>query len=137
MLSDKNYFNHDADIGIIGRGQSLEESFEQAAQATFALMGNLIEIQPKKTVSFNFDEPDIELAFVTWLNLLIGKAQADDLIFSRFKLKKNGSRWEAQAEGEQWRDEIERGIDVKGATLTMLSVKKMKNYWRAMCVVDV
>jgi SHS2 domain-containing protein len=32
-----DYFDHDADVGIVGRGSTLEEAFEAAARATFAL----------------------------------------------------------------------------------------------------
>lgn len=137
MISDANYFDHDADIGIIGRGDSLEHSFENAAEAMFALMGDLSGVHPKKTITIEFEESDIELAFVTWLNLLIAKAQADYLIFSKFKIKKNNDHWKGEAEGEIWRDDIEHGIDVKGATLTMLSVKQVGSLWEAKCVVDV
>lgn len=137
MITDENYFDHEADIGIIGRGHSLEESFEDAAKAMFSLMGDLSIIYPKKTVTFEFEENDVELAFVIWLNSLIAKAQADHILFSHFKIKKNGNWWHGEAQGEVWRDDIERGIDVKGATLTMLSVKQINNQWEAKCVVDV
>ncbi|MDE2366260.1 MAG: archease, partial [Betaproteobacteria bacterium] len=32
---------------------------------------------------------------------------------------------------------LERGVEVKGATLTMLSVKQAGAIWEARCVVDV
>jgi SHS2 domain-containing protein len=32
---------------------------------------------------------------------------------------------------------MERGVEVKGATLTMLSVKQVEAGWEARCVVDV
>ena len=137
IITDENYFDHDADIGIIGRGHSLEESFVDAATAMFALMANLSEVHPKTSIKFEFEETDVELAFVTWLNSLIAKAQADNLLLSRFQIKKNGNLWHGEAQGEVWRDDIERGIEVKGATLTMLSVKQAEGKWEAKCVVDV
>lgn len=137
MTTDENYFDHDADIGIIGRGNSLEECFVDAAKAMFALMTDLSSVHPKITVTIEFEESDAELAFVTWLNLLIAKAQADNLIFSTFQIHKTGDLWRGEAGGETWRDDIERGIEVKGATLTMLSVKQVNGMWQARCVVDV
>jgi protein archease len=136
-IKDENYFDHDADIGIIGRGDSLEECFANAAQSTFALMADLSNVHPKTSIEIEFEESDIELAFVTWLNLLIAKAQADNLIFSVFQIHKDGNLWKGEAKGEVWRDDIERGIDVKGATLTMLSVKQVDDKWEGKCVVDV
>lgn len=136
-MMDENYFDHDADIGIIGRGESLEACFVDAAKAMFTLMADLSTIQPKREVRVEFEESDIELALVTWLNSLIAKAQAENLILSRFEIKMKDNAWHGTAQGEVWRDDIERGIDVKGATLTMLSVKKINGHWEATCVVDV
>lgn len=137
MVSPKNYFDHDADIGIIGYGHSLEESFIDAAKAMFALMTDLSQLNSKIKVSFQFEESDIELAFVTWLNFLIAKAQAKNLVFSQFQINRKGDLWQSEASGEVWRDDLERRVDVKGATLTMLSVKEINNEWIAKCIVDV
>jgi SHS2 domain-containing protein len=137
MTTDENYFDHDADIGIIGRGNSLEECFVDAATAMFALMANLSNVEPKISITFEFEETDVELAFVTWLNSLIAKAQAENLLLCRFQIRENNHLWYGEAQGEKWRDDIERGIDVKGATLTMLSVKQTDGHWEAKCVVDV
>ena len=35
-----SYFEHDADIGIIGRGNTLEQAFETAAQAVFGIVSS-------------------------------------------------------------------------------------------------
>lgn len=133
----ENYFDHDADIGIIGRGETLEACFADAARAMFAAMANLSSVKPMQTISFEFDESDLEFALVTWLNLLLANANASHMILSEFRIKRKGNQWQAEAKGEVWRDEIERGVDVKGATLTMLSVKKIGEAWEARCVVDV
>lgn len=133
----EKYFDHDADMGIIGRGQSVETCFADAAKTMFALMSDLSEVHLTQIITFEFEEEDIELALVTWLNLLIAKAQEHRLIFADFRLKRDGKIWKGTASGEKWRDNIERGIEVKGATLTMLSVKKIDHIWEARCVVDV
>jgi SHS2 domain-containing protein len=131
------YFDHDADIGIIGRGKTLEACFADAARVMFALMGNLSEVRARETFRFSFEEADVELAFVTWLNLLLATANANNVIFSQFKILHDGTHWSGEALGEKWRDEMERGTDVKGATLTMLSVKQINHSWEGRCVVDV
>jgi len=41
------------------------------------------------------------------------------------------------ASGEPWRPGLERGVEVKGATLTALVVKRDEKGWEARCVVDV
>lgn len=133
----ENYFAHEADIGIIGRGNSVENCFADAARAMFGLMTDLTHVHQVKIVTFEFEEADLEFALVTWLNLLIAKAAEHRLILNDFRLKREGARWSAIVAGEPWRDDIPRGIEVKGATLTMLSVKKINHIWEARCVVDV
>lgn len=137
MLKNENYFDHDADIGIIGRGDSMEECFISAAKSLFELMADLSDVHPKQSISFEFKETDPEFALVTWLNHLIAKADAEHLILSKFHLIRKGNIWMGSAMGDVWHKGIERGIDVKGATLTMLSVKQKDGKWEAQCVVDV
>ncbi|RDI46887.1 archease [Aquicella lusitana] len=137
MTDEENYFEHDADIGIIGRGETVEACFVNAAKSMFSLMANLSQIHSQQTITFEFEEEDLELAFVTWLNQLIARAQEHNLILSDFHLKQEGKYWQGTASGEKWNENIERGIEVKGATLTMLSVKKRDHQWEARCVVDV
>jgi SHS2 domain-containing protein len=132
-----SYFEHDADIGIIGHGNTLEQAFETAAQAVFSIVTPLDKVQPQTPVKIEFEESDHELALVTWLNLLLGRARELGMVFSRFHVQRQDNLWSAEALGEKWREGLERGVEVKGATLTMLSVKQTGAMWEARCVVDV
>ena len=131
------YFEHGADIGIVGRGERIEEAFEQAATAMFAIMADPERIRPEVRVAIEFEEADAELALVTWLNQLLGQARSRALIFGRFHLRRDGANWSGTAEGESWRAGLERGVEVKGATLTNLAVTARDGIWEACCVVDV
>jgi SHS2 domain-containing protein len=135
--SPTSYFEHDADIGVIGRGETVEQAFEAAARAVFAIMTPVDAVKPKTTVLIEFEEADRELALATWLNLLLGKARELDMVFSRFHLQHQGDKWNGEVAGEKWNDGLERGVEVKGATLTMLSVEQADSTWEARCVVDV
>ena len=132
-----SYFEHDADIGIIGRGLTVEQSFEAAAHAVFAIITHIEEVHPVTIVAVEFEESDPELALVVWLNLLLGKARELGMVFSHFYIQRQGSYWHGKAAGEKWREELERGVEVKGATLTMLAVKPIGPIWESRCVVDV
>lgn len=133
-----DYFDHDADIGVIGRGQTVEAAFESAAAAMFAIMAEVAQLNGEQYVEFGFREADPELALVTWLNGLLAEARSRGLVFSRFRLRRVGDGWIGEAWGEPWREELERGVEVKGATLTMLSVGQTAGgEWEARCVVDV
>ena len=131
------YFEHDADMGIVGRGTRIEAAFENAAAAVFAMMTGLDQVKLQSSVDVEFEEADAELALVTWLNLLLGEARSRALIFGRFHLRRDGARWSGTAEGETWRAGLERGVEVKGATLTGLAVRQQDGIWDARCVVDV
>jgi len=133
-----SYFEHDADMGIVGRGATLERAFESAAEAVFAVMAEPGSLRESLEVSLSFTEDDVELALVQWLNALIGAAREHGAAFRRFSLSRDGSRWNARAWGEPWREDMERGTEVKGATLTMLSVRRADGgRWEARCVIDV
>ena len=131
------YFEHGADVGIVGRGATMEQAFEDAARATFAIMTDLDAVHPIETVNLELEEADNELALVRWLNLLLGLARERGLALGQFHLERDGMRWRGTASGEPWRAALERGVEVKGATLTMLEVKKTASGWEARCIVDV
>ncbi len=131
------YFDHDADVGIIGRGNTLEQAFESAARAMFGVMVDVAAVRNESMVHFDFDETDAELALVTWLNLLLAHARESQMVFGHFHVRHEGNTWHCEAEGQRWEREMERGTEVKGATLTMLSVKQNAGMWEARCVVDV
>jgi SHS2 domain-containing protein len=137
MREPTAYFDHGADIGIVGRGALLEEAFENAATTMFAIMAEPGQVQPHESVVIEFEEADVELALVTWLNRLLGEARSRALIFGGFHLRRAGTRWSGTAEGEPWREGLERGVEVKGATLTGLAMTQRDGLWEARCVVDV
>ncbi|WP_024302034.1 archease [Pseudogulbenkiania sp. MAI-1] len=131
------YFDHDADLGIEARGPTPEAAMEAAAEAMFGVMTELASLRPEQVVTFEFDEADPELALVTWLNRLLAEAQSRRLALCRFRLHHDGSHWRGEAWGQPWTDGMERGVEVKGATLTQLSLTPQDGGWQARCVVDV
>jgi SHS2 domain-containing protein len=69
------YFDHEADMGVVGRGSTVEAAFEAVAEAVFALMVDLASLRPEVTLRVEFEEADPELALLTWLNHLLGQAR--------------------------------------------------------------
>ncbi len=114
-----------------------EGAFEQAARAMFGLMADPGAVQPEETVQVTFQESDLELALVIWLNALLSEARQRGLVLTHFKLVRQGDRWMGEGRGQPWRDDLERGVEVKGATLTMLAVCPADGGGDARCVVDV
>jgi len=83
---DFDTFPHDADVGIVGRGPTVEAAFVAAAHAMFAVMTDPTQVRPLRCVQVEFTEGDHELALVTWLNLLLAHASTEGLAFGRFEL---------------------------------------------------
>jgi SHS2 domain-containing protein len=115
----------------------VEAAFEQAANAMFAIMVEPPSVRTLHAVDVDFEEDDLELALVRWLNALLAQARERGLVLGSFSLRRDGSRWHGVARGEPWRESHTRGTEVKGATLTALSVRQDADGWRARCVVDV
>lgn len=137
-----DYFEHAADIGVIGRGASIEQAFAGAATAMFAIMAapRRLAGEPTDTTieaAIDFIEEDVELALVQWLNALLATASEARGVFTEFALRRDGAHWRGSARGVRWRADDERGTEVKGATLTALAVKPTASGWEARCVVDV
>ena len=137
MAAAPEYFEHGADIGVIGRGATVEDAFANAAGAMFAIMVDIDAVRPLATIEVEFDEDDLELALVRWLNGLLAQAREHGLVLSDFTVARSGDHWRGSARGERWRDDLARGTEVKGATLTALSVRRIDDRWDARCVVDV
>lgn len=130
-------FDHDADFGVFGRGATVEEAFENAARATFALMWHPERVSRERAIEVEFEEDDVELALVTWLNALLAQSAVNQLALADFSLVREGNRWRGRAWGEPCRDDLQAGSGVKGATLTALSVRPVAGGYDARCVVDV
>jgi SHS2 domain-containing protein len=137
VATPQEYFEHDADVGVVGRGATPEQAFVAAAESMFALEGDLAAVGESEAVTVEFEEPDLELALVAWLNALLGQARARNLELAHFKLQRDGDRWRGEGRGEPWQRAREHGVEVKGATLTALSVRRAPEGWEARCVVDV
>ena len=99
MKKSFDYFDHDADIGIIGKGMTLEAAFESAAKAMFAIMAEEVPEPLEIEISFAFEEEDVEFALVHWLNYLLAHAQSRSIILGRFELRREGVLWRAKAWG--------------------------------------
>ncbi len=133
----RGYFDHDADVGVYGRGTSVEAALIAVAESTFDLMTDILLIRPIERVDVEFDEAEVDFALVIWLNALLAQAHERGLALGRFELVRRGAHWRGAGWGEPWREELPRGVDVKGATLTALSVLETNGDWEARCVVDV
>ena len=134
------HFHHEADIGIRGRGATLESAFEQGAMGLTAVITNPDSVKPGQQIRIRCSAPDLELLFADWLNALIFEMSSRRMLFSRFRVEIRGNELIAVA----WGEPIDRArhqpvVEVKGATYTALSVGPVAGgrSWQAQAVVDV
>lgn len=132
------HFEHQADIGVRGTGNTLAEAFEQAALAMSAIVTDLSDIAPKRAIDMACEDPDQELLLVDWLNVLIFETATRKMLFSRFEVHIEGGQLTARVWGEPINIARHRpAVEVKGATYTELKVFQEQNQWIAQCIVDV
>jgi SHS2 domain-containing protein len=103
----------------------------------FAIMAEPARVGGDVQIEVQVDESDLELALVQWLNALLAAAREQRAVFREFNLTRSGEHWYGTAIGAHWNADDERGTEVKGATLTALSVRQSGGEWEARCVVDV
>jgi SHS2 domain-containing protein len=132
------HFEHGADVGVRGLGATKAEAFEQAALAMTAASTDPAEVRPLERIALACEAPDDELLLAEWLNALVYEMSTRKMLFSRFAVRLQGTRLEAEAWGEPVEPARHRpAVEVKGATYTMLRVAPDNGGWLAQTVVDV
>jgi SHS2 domain-containing protein len=132
------YFEHLADMGIIGWGASLAQAFEEAAKAMFNLMVEIDQVEPKQRISIRCQGGDREELFVEWLNALLTEADINGMVFSRFSVESlTGEELSGWVKGEGLDPERHHAkTEVKAATYSGLAVGEKGGEFYARCVVD-
>ena len=131
-------FEHEADIGIRGFGDTMAEAFENAALALYSVMVNVRAIEHNEMRSVTVSAPDRELLLVEWLNALLSLSDIERMVFSKFNVIIEGTSLTGSAWGEALdRERHQAHVEIKGATYHMLKVVKENGRFIAQCVVDV
>jgi SHS2 domain-containing protein len=133
------HFDHGADIGIRGYGDTPGAAFEQAALALTAVIADAGDIREATRVDISCEADDREDLFLDWLNALVYEMAVNHLLFHRYHVEISGSRLRGQA----WGEVVETArhhpaVEIKGATYTELMVRRLEDgSWLAQTVVDV
>ena len=139
-------FAHDADIGVRGTGNSLEEAFAEAAVALTSVICDPGAVLAVEALEISCESPDPELLLVDWLNALIFEMATRRMLFSRYAVAIDADAGEGEGRymlqatvcGEPVNVEKHRpAAEIKGATPCELGVGQDARGWFAQCVVDV
>lgn len=135
----REHFDHKADMGVRGVGDTLDVAFEQAAMAMTAVISAPENIDPITSVQIQCEADDPEILLVDWLNGLIYEMATQKMLFSRFDVEISGHQLKARAWGEAIDcARHQPAVEIKGATYTALRVwQNEAGQWVAETVVDV
>src|SRR5439155_20714095 len=108
MVAASGYFEHAADVGVRGTGETPEEAFAGAARALFGLVAeDLARVEPRVAVPISVGPAPLEELLAAFLNELIYLFDTRRLVFSRFDVRlepaEDGAfRLEGEAFGEPY-----------------------------------
>jgi SHS2 domain-containing protein len=131
-------FEHDADIGVRGRGATLAEAFANAGRALTAVVTDPAGVREASSVEIACAADDPESLLYDWLNAIVFEMATRWALFARYDVEIQGSRLRATVFGEPV--DVARhqpAVEVKGATWTGLRVAREGHGWVAQAVVDV
>lgn len=133
------YFEHQADIGIRGKGKSLAEAFEQAALAMFEIMVETKELLLDKSQLIEVQGNNLNELLIAWLSELLFLKDVEGKMYSRFEVEIiDHYKLVANVYGETTDPSRHKlKLEVKAATWTQLTIEKNNEDWIAQCLVDV
>ena len=136
-MDDYEIFEHEADFGIRGYGETLEKAFENVAKALFSVMVDLDTVKAATRVTVDCSASDYEGLFIEWLNSLLSEMDLRRMLFSTFSVTLNSYMLHGEAFGEKI-DRSKHVItgEVKAATYSSLKLEE-KNGKMIQCIVDV
>jgi len=135
---------HTADVLIVAYGESLEQLFENAAEAVFEVMTDTRKIDPQISKVIKDEGFDLENLLYRWLEDLLVYYDAENIVFGKFKVKSitkiNDEKYiiDAIAWGEEFNEvKHERRTIVKAITYAQMKIEKINSVWKATFVVDI
>ncbi|ASJ16461.1 archease [Thermococcus chitonophagus] len=137
------HYEHTADIGIRGYGDSLEEAFEAVAIALFDVIVDVNKVEKKEVREIEVEGDDLESLLYNFLEELLVIHDIEGLVFRDFEVKierVNGKyRLKAKAYGEKFDPEKhEPKEEVKAITYHDMKIEQLPDgRWMAQLVPDI
>ena len=128
---------HTADTGIETRGNTLAEAIGNAAFAMFDLMYDLSSVPATMPVSFESTADSPPDLLVEVLSELLLRSEADDVVFSEFRVHEAGLCAIVQAAGATAVGRELRGPPIKAVTYHRLRCEPAGDDWEIQVIFDV
>ncbi|HLC20280.1 MAG TPA: archease [Candidatus Nanoarchaeia archaeon] len=134
------FFDHTADVLFEAYGKSLDKLFTNAALALEETQVKLTTVTAKTKRTISLTNPKIDMLLFDFLQELIYLKDAEELLFSKFKV--NVSTKTNSLVADCWGEKINPKkqkliVDAKAITLHQFEVKNEKNTWKARVIVDI
>lgn len=148
MSGSFEYFDVEADIGVIGRGPTLEEAFVQVGLGVFAIMVDPASVEERGVREIRAHGETLETLLVNWVNESLYVHDLEGFVARRIELvvfdidRGTGGagpmRLHSLLHGEEVDQARHRlGTVVKAATLHQVEVQRTPAGFEARMVVDI
>ncbi len=128
-----------SDVLFESYGSTLEELFENSAEALFSVVCEIDKIESKEKIEFEFQGKTMEDTLYNFLSNLLAESEIAELFLCNFKVEveetKEGFKGKVVASGEKITPE-KGGTVVKGITNYKFKVEKNETY-KATVVCDI
>ncbi|GAB6102004.1 archease [Thermococcus atlanticus] len=137
------HYEHTADVGIRGYGETLEEAFENVAVALFDVMVDVRKVEGKECREVEAEGEDLMALLYSFLEELLILHDTEGVVFSDFEVRiektPDGYRLKAKACGEPL-DYEKHGPkeEVKAITYHDMKIEQLPDgKWMAQLVPDI
>lgn len=138
-----SYLEHEADVGLEGTGETIEEAIESGIQGLLDLMVDTETIRPADSISVRAEASEPATLFVALLNAVLAERDISGWFFRGFRIdsleEKDGHWW---VEGILCGEPIDLsrhsiGNEVKAATYSGLRFINRPDFKSFRCVLDI
>lgn len=135
-------YEHPADIGVYGKGPTLDIAFSEVAKAMFSVIVDIEKIKKDKFILIELESTNEEDLLFAWLNELLASADINNIFFCECEVKISNKNDNFNLKAKCFGSPRDKNpdkykVEVKAATYFDLSVKKEKGQFIAQCIVDV
>lgn len=130
MAGGYRFLDHMTDAVIEAYGETLEESFENAAKGVNDTMVDLKTVRPDREIRIAAEGHDLYSLLFDWLDKVMLLLVVDGIVMSEFSVKikqENGYSLEGVAKGEQLNlDRHRYKVEIKAVTYHEMEIKQEK-----------
>jgi SHS2 domain-containing protein len=134
-----DYFEVAADVGLMGRGPTLEAAFRQTGLGLFALMIAREDVQERESREVRAQGDTPEALLVNWLNDCLYLHDVEGFVARRIDFPVFEER---RLHSTLWGEEVDParhrlGTVVKAATYHQLTIRSAEEGWEVRVILDV